>query len=512
MVSEVLPLSLYQRCCSLSTLVSPLANPDREISAAAQLLCSRPTLQMPTCSRPSRVLLKNTPSPTTKTYYERSPACCEGLLRVCICLLRGPATSAQLPAQRLSNINRRQQQTERKQTKASRAEVCRQKKGHEEFRFGLTVTYPRSDAKEKPSYKSRRGKLPLSEHLQKLLDINPASAPAHRGLNHRAQDYRDQDNRGQDHRGQDYQGQDHHHTALVSASVSPRLGQQILVSKNKEPSISNSTLRSDLLRGGFLSGYPCSSPLPARRSCGASGAQLQQVNNSPMSTALPPRQGASRRSHAPTPKHLEEAASTFSHGPQIRGKSQSSLLLNSLRHNMANAAFLSCFGPEEECIEVDPPTQNPNKLLAAKAKQKAPSAGASGAGSSSSTKRPRDKTTASTSTPVDSPPPPLQVNVPSQVIQRHLWLGYESMEKLALGRGCEPLFTDETIADRVTRGMLQAEGAEMEEVSISFPSVPQLLYPSTRRDGSAGQHFNLTQVPCDIPIDLITSLSLDFQI
>ena len=86
------------------------------------------------------------------------------------------------------------------------------------------------------------------------------------------------------------------------------------------------------------------------------------------------------------------------------------------------------------------------------------------------------------------------------------------MERLAEENGQEPLFYEETVADRVTRGIPRAEAIELEQVSISFPRIPQLLYPNKRPDGVPGQHYNLTQVPSEIPTDPSTCLSLDFQI
>ncbi|KAG0594963.1 hypothetical protein M758_UG126700 [Ceratodon purpureus] len=74
LVSKVLLLSLCRRCCRLSTPVSQLTNPDREISlapktAAAQFLCSHPTPLLTTCRRPTRVLLESTHLPAVRACY-----------------------------------------------------------------------------------------------------------------------------------------------------------------------------------------------------------------------------------------------------------------------------------------------------------------------------------------------------------------------------------------------------------------------------------------------------------
>src|ERR1700738_682719 len=85
------------------------------------------------------------------------------------------------------------------------------------------------------------------------------------------------------------------------------------------------------------------------------------------------------------------------------------------------------------------------------------------------------------------------------------------MEYLAIEQGIEELFSDETIADRITRGIPRKEAEELESVSIFYPRVPQILYPSVRSDGLPGQHLNLTQLPSEIEIDPISCMSLDFQ-
>ena len=91
-------------------------------------------------------------------------------------------------------------------------------------------------------------------------------------------------------------------------------------------------------------------------------------------------------------------------------------------------------------------------------------------------------------------------------------MGFETMERLAEEHGQEPLFCDETTEDRVTRGIPRNEAAELEKVEISFPRIPQLWYPNERADGIPGHHYNLTQVPFEIPTNPDTCLALDFHI
>ena len=46
------------------------------------------------------------------------------------------------------------------------------------------------------------------------------------------------------------------------------------------------------------------------------------------------------------------------------------------------------------------------------------------------------------------------------------------MERIAKEQGIAELFTDETIADRVTRGIPRKEAEELESVSPNSPSNP----------------------------------------
>lgn len=157
---------------------------------------------------------------------------------------------------------------------------------------------------------------------------------------------------------------------------------------------------------------------------------------------------------------------------------------------MTDATLLACFGPEED-MEIETPTQSLKKLLAAKSKDKPTG------------KSPRGRGSATT---------PIHNVEPTQAPHQNMWLGFEAMEKLAEENGQEPLFCNETIEDKVTKGIPRAEAAKLKQVSISFPRIPQLLYPSTRTDGIPGQHYNLTEVPSEIPTNPSTCLSLDFQI
>ena len=166
---------------------------------------------------------------------------------------------------------------------------------------------------------------------------------------------------------------------------------------------------------------------------------------------------------------------------------------------MTNKTLIACFGDDED-MDVETPVQSLKKLLAAKSKEKPQN------------KRPRDKNTQTPATTPKSTPEVIHSEEPAKNTHRSLWFGFEAMERLAEENDQEPLFFEETVEDRVTRGVSRTEATELDQVSISFPRIPQLLYPSKRPDGAPGQHYNLTQVPSEIPIDPSTCLSLDFHI
>lgn len=103
-------------------------------------------------------------------------------------------------------------------------------------------------------------------------------------------------------------------------------------------------------------------------------------------------------------------------------------------------ALAKVFGEDEDIMEIDSPAQSLKRLLVEKAKTQTKGA-ANG-------KRTRDLTVTPTRTPV-------QVIEPSSTHQLKLWLGFEVMDKLATDQRLDELFIDETIADRVTRGILR---------------------------------------------------------
>jgi hypothetical protein len=93
----------------------------------------------------------------------------------------------------------------------------------------------------------------------------------------------------------------------------------------------------------------------------------------------------------------------------------------------------------------------------------------------------------------------VQRSVPIGAPHTKYWLGFSTMEKLAEDSGIEELLSDETVADKVTRGIPQLEAEEMENAQASYPRIPQQLYPKERSDNIPGQHYNITQIPFDIP-------------
>ena len=170
-------------------------------------------------------------------------------------------------------------------------------------------------------------------------------------------------------------------------------------------------------------------------------------------------------------------------------------------------AMAKIFGADDDVMEVDSPTQSLKRLLAEKAKNQTKG--------SASGKRNRDR--AVTAPPLSSqlkqsPQAAIHSTEPTTNPKLKFWLGFDALERLAAEEGLDELFNDETIADRVTRGIPNREAEELENVSISFPRVPQTLYPNVRSDGIQGQHLNLTQLPSEIEVDPISGLSLDFHV
>ena len=137
------------------------------------------------------------------------------------------------------------------------------------------------------------------------------------------------------------------------------------------------------------------------------------------------------------------------------------------------------FGEDEDTMVIDSPAQSLKRLLEEKSKNQNKL--------STHGKRTREVTKAS----------PSQMDPAEETISAHLtkfkfWLGFEAMKRIAKEQGIAELFTDETIVDRITRGIPRKEDEELESVSISYPRIPQTLYPSERSDGIIGQHLNLT--------------------
>jgi hypothetical protein len=106
----------------------------------------------------------------------------------------------------------------------------------------------------------------------------------------------------------------------------------------------------------------------------------------------------------------------------------------------------------------------------------------------------------------------LEISVPAKVPHTKYWLGFSTMEQLAMDNGIEELFNDESVADKATRGIPQQETEEMMYAQVAYPRIPQQLYPKTRSDNILGQHYNITQIPFDIATNPDTGLSLDYHV
>jgi hypothetical protein len=92
------------------------------------------------------------------------------------------------------------------------------------------------------------------------------------------------------------------------------------------------------------------------------------------------------------------------------------------------------------------------------------------------------------------------------------WLGFETLEKLAIEEGAPHAYTPTTIQGLIKSGFSDKEAKEFQKVVISYPHVVQSCFPLHRPDGIAGQHFNITQLPFEIKTDPDTGLSQDYHV
>jgi hypothetical protein len=93
----------------------------------------------------------------------------------------------------------------------------------------------------------------------------------------------------------------------------------------------------------------------------------------------------------------------------------------------------------------------------------------------------------------------------------NLWFGFPVMEQLARDAGQQP-FDLSDINSHLARGIPQDEARILSSSKISFPRIPQMLWPSARKDGKPGQHYHLMQIPFDAEIVLETGYAKTYQI
>jgi hypothetical protein len=145
---------------------------------------------------------------------------------------------------------------------------------------------------------------------------------------------------------------------------------------------------------------------------------------------------------------------------------------------------------EEEFMEIDSPQGSAQKRSTEKAKE--------------TMERNSNKKSKSGET--------LSVTISEKTKKKKLWLGFSYMEQLAVEAGTPECMTDGPTEDLVAMGYLRDEAEELQQAVVSFPRMPQRLYPSTRSDKVLGQHYNLTQIPFEVATNPDTRLSLDFHI
>ena len=104
-------------------------------------------------------------------------------------------------------------------------------------------------------------------------------------------------------------------------------------------------------------------------------------------------------------------------------------------------------------------------------------------------------------------------STPKELIPtRQFWLGFEMMEKLAIEEGVPLVPTPTSIHTLIRSGFSEKEAKDFLKAVPSFPHVNQSLFPTSRPDGIAGQHYNITQLPFQIDTDPDTGLSQDYQV
>jgi hypothetical protein len=64
--------------------------------------------------------------------------------------------------------------------------------------------------------------------------------------------------------------------------------------------------------------------------------------------------------------------------------------------------------------------------------------------------------------------------------ERKLWYGFSYMKQFAIEAGIPECMDDGSTEDLVAKGYIKIEVEDLEKVIVTYPRVPQKLYPSTR--------------------------------
>lgn len=86
------------------------------------------------------------------------------------------------------------------------------------------------------------------------------------------------------------------------------------------------------------------------------------------------------------------------------------------------------------------------------------------------------------------------------------------MEALAKEVGGPLILKDTPVEELIKSGWRKEKTLDIQEAEIAFPHTLQCLYPSIRSDGIIGQHFNLTQIPQEVEVNLTTDFALDYHV
>ena len=100
----------------------------------------------------------------------------------------------------------------------------------------------------------------------------------------------------------------------------------------------------------------------------------------------------------------------------------------------------------------------------------------------------------------------------SKYADQSLWLGFQTMEVIAMENNTPSHEVRTTIRELIKLGFKENEVVELHTAKISFSIIQQQRWPSLQLDGRSNHHFHLTQVPSNTEINVETGFSLVYHI